>query len=172
MSLLDFDFLVLKFFNHPIFPFNFIFLFLTEGVYVFLLILAYFFYKKDRKKFYHFLISFFLGFVFIIFLKYFFNRSRPFIAFPNEFTTISFKLTPSFPSHHAFIAFFLLNFVLKNFEKRRKILAVYLLAIPFFSLYNGMHYPSDLIVGALTGYFFPILVSKNLALTIAKKFGF
>jgi len=172
MNLLDFDFFILKFFNHPTFPFNFIFLFLTEGVYVFLFILAYLFYKKDKKKFYHFLVSFSLGFVFITFLKYLFNRRRPFIAFPNDFTTISLKLTPSFPSHHAFIAFFLLNFVFKNFEKKKKILAIYLLTIPFFSLYNGVHYPSDLLVGAAIGYLFPILISEKLTLTLLKKFGF
>jgi len=172
MSLLDFDFLVLKFFNH-LFPFSYVFLFLTEAVYIFLFFFAYLFYKKERKKFYHFALSFLLGFAFIMFLKYLINRPRPFVAFPNEFKTISFEQTPSFPSTHSFMAFFLIYFVSKNFKTRKKFLILlYLLLIPFFLLHIGAHYPTDLIAGAIIGYLFPTFVSEKFSLAIIKKLSF
>jgi undecaprenyl-diphosphatase len=172
MRLLDFDLLILKFFNHPTFPFNYISLLLTEAIYISIFLLAYFFYKMGREKFFHFALSFSFGFIFSMLLKYLINRPRPFIAF-SEITTVSLEPTPSFPSTHTFMAFFLLYFVLRNFKTRKKFFALfYLLSIPFLLMYIGAHYPTDLIAGAIIGYLFPIFVSEKFSSILIKKLSF
>ncbi|NTW27004.1 MAG: phosphatase PAP2 family protein [Candidatus Moranbacteria bacterium] len=83
------------------------------------------------------------------------KRKRPYIAFPETIKPIGKKFSDSsFPSSHmtTTVAMF---FVITAFYPSIIILAVMaILFMAFSRLYNGMHYPSDILVGILLGLFY------------------
>lgn len=172
MSLLDTDLLILKFFNQPFLQdLNILFIFLVFLVYPYLIFLLYYYFKtKNNRKLFHLIIASILGYFFVIALKFLINRPRPYETFSDINATL-LKIDPSFPSSHAFLAFLLTYFIPRKFSKAFFSLSIlYLvLLIPMASMYIGVHYPSDLLVGALIGLIFPRLISENLSSKILKK---
>lgn len=77
-------------------------------------------------------------------LKFIIKRPRPPIA-------ITEKVTYSMPSSHAAVAFSFVPFAFKINKKCGIAALITAIAIAFARLYQGMHYLSDVIVGALVG---------------------
>lgn len=185
MSITDIDLVVLRFVNQY---FNtslgYLAVFIIYSVYFYLIYLAYHLFKsKQNDKLFHLFVAGALGFVLVYFLKYLFALTplgglllgRPGNLRPSDFdTTISTifgKSDPAFPSSHAFIAYFCFYFLPKKFPKwLRYMLSIYLLVlIPFSLLYAGIHYPSDIIVGAVIGIAMPRIISEKTAGSILKR---
>jgi len=77
-------------------------------------------------------------------LKFIIKRPRP----PTAITT---KVTYSMPSSHAAVAFSLVPLAFKINKKCGTAMLITAIAIAFSRLYQGMHYLSDVVVGALIG---------------------
>jgi len=90
-------------------------------------------------------------------LKFIIKRSRPPIVMPE-------KVTYSMPSSHAAVAFSLVPFAFKINKKCGIAVLITAIAIAFARLYQGMHYLSDVIVGALIG-----IAISYLALYLERK---
>lgn len=140
-----------------------------------IIITAYFFLfdKKNGKRIaiaaaiavgLHFLIS-------EIFLKYILPefglfRLRPYLAHPGELIPLGkLNTSSSFPSSH--MAYILSLFAVYVYYYRKFLLpaVAFTLFMAFARLHNGMHYPSDILAGAVLGVLYGIV-----AINVSKKF--
>jgi membrane-associated phospholipid phosphatase len=85
-------------------------------------------------------------------MKYTFNRNRPFITYP-DITKKSAAGSPSFPSGHTSSSFALATSLSLTYPKWYVIASSYTWAgtVAFSRMDLGVHYPSDILAGALVG---------------------
>jgi len=85
-------------------------------------------------------------------LKHSINKVRPFITYP-FITKLSDGGSPSFPSGHTSDAFVMAAALSIGYPKWYVIVPAYLwaLAVGYSRMYLGVHYPSDVLAGAITG---------------------
>jgi membrane-associated phospholipid phosphatase len=85
-------------------------------------------------------------------LKYSINRDRPFITYP-EIEKLSPAGSPSFPSGHTSMAFSTATSLSLEFPKWYVIAPSFLWAsgVAYSRMHLGVHYPSDVLVGAIIG---------------------
>jgi len=119
---------------------------------------------KDRKMLLKYWFSAALVAFTLVLIKMIFHRERPFqaldLALPASLIQTSYSLWDfSFPSNHVAISFSALPFLKGKFFLIWMILAI---LVVFSRLYFGLHYLSDVLMGAFLGYFIPILVLKYL----------
>ncbi|MBI2541996.1 phosphatase PAP2 family protein [Candidatus Woesearchaeota archaeon] len=107
-------------------------------------------YKKKRKLAYLLLAAFFISFALAFVLKLAFLRQRPIDAFTYPFTGI---INYSFPSMHAMVVFALLPILAKYLQKQRTFWLSFAFLAVFSRIYLGFHFLSDVVFGALSGYF-------------------
>jgi len=171
-SLQDIDLAILQIFNQPFLPYlNFIFILLLSSVYIFVIFLAYtFFRNKEKAKLYHLVFLAIAGYIIVAVLKILVARERPYTTFPDLISMISTKTDLSFPSAHTFMAFLCLHFLPKNFPKWLLIISVIYLVvlIPVGILYIGLHFPSDVLAGAIIGLVIPVLFKEKITNKIFK----
>jgi len=86
-------------------------------------------------------------------MKYAFNRPRPFITYPLLITKKSDAGSPSFPSGHTSSAFATATSVSLCYPKWYVIAPSFLWAsaVGYSRMELGVHYPSDVLVGAIVG---------------------
>ena len=84
-------------------------------------------------------------------LKDLFHRLRPCIVLPDAITPIGCTGTYSFPSNHAFNNFAAATFIYRFFPKLKWALFVTAVLISVSRIYLGLHYPSDVLGGAILG---------------------
>jgi len=86
-------------------------------------------------------------------LKWGFNRERPFVTYPNDITKYTSAGSPSFPSGHTSMAFSTATSVSMLYPKWYVIVPAYTYAcaVGYSRMYLGVHYPSDVLTGALLG---------------------
>ncbi len=88
-------------------------------------------------------------------LKYGIKRARPF-AIPDVILRISseeaFRLNPSFPSAHSAIALMIATTLSHRYGRYRVVWYSLAGLVGLSRVYLGVHYPSDVIVGAAIGY--------------------
>ena len=171
MQLTDLDIAILRIVNGNFSPYvSLFFVFANYFLYalVFILVLN-LWATKQKKKMIHLLFVLALGLLLVYSLKYLINRPRPYETFPDINAGIN-KGDPSFPSAHVFTSFLCLYFLPKR-PKTIKILAITYLVflIPIGSLYIGIHYPSDVLIAAILGSLFPILLPEKTVLGQFKK---
>ena len=93
------------------------------------------------------------------FLEYFTNlRARPYLAYPDMIAALGNKSTDaSFPSSHMSLTVAFITIFVYFFRKIKHAWAIWLfgillaIAMAFSRIHNGMHYPTDVIVGAILG---------------------
>lgn len=169
MSFADIDLQILQLFNVQISPaVDTFFLVLSYSIYVYLFFIGWLYYRaRQKEKFIHLFITVVIGFIFATLLKEIFNRPRPYVSYPTEIKTLLYGADPSFPSRHTFISFLLLKFIPQSFAKLYKSLTVlYLLSVPFAQMYIGVHYPTDVLAGALLGFIFPYIFNGKISMKI------
>lgn len=88
-------------------------------------------------------------------LKYSINRRRPYLEYPNEFVRLDAYSgkSPSFPSGHTSLAFTTATALSLKYPKWYVIAPSYAWAgyVGYSRMNLGVHYPSDVITGALLG---------------------
>ncbi len=119
-------------------------------------ILAYSLFKKDsisRQKFYTIVSSELFAGIITTSLKFAFKRERPFSTYPNDIFKYSNAGSYSFPSGHTSAAFSLATSVSLEFPKWYVIAPSMLWAgtVGYSRMYLGVHYPSDVLIGAIIG---------------------
>jgi undecaprenyl-diphosphatase len=107
-------------------------------------------------------------------LAHFFYRDRPFVTH-NVIQLISHPANASFPSDHAIGAFVIATSIWINRRKDGKLWLVLAAGIAFSRIWTGIHYPSDVIAGAVIGIAAAVLINQlfkrsSLALKWLTKF--
>jgi undecaprenyl-diphosphatase len=95
-------------------------------------------------------------------VKEIFHRLRPCIVLSDAIIPLGCNGTFSFPSNHAFNNFAAAVFIYKFFPKLKWALFITAVLISLSRVYLGLHYPSDILGGAVFGivfgYLFALLV--------------
>lgn len=170
--MVNLDIEILRVFNQLFLSsFHLLFMLIDYSIYLYLVILVYTLLKgKKKKQLAHIFLTLIIGLFIVYSLKYSITRARPYDVYPDIKKTGQFeKTTPSFPSSHAFISFLSLHFIFKKPKWLKYFSIIYLIIIPFGSLYMAVHYPSDILIGALLGWFLPIVISEKRAYKLIKK---
>ena len=139
-----------------------------------LVLAALIFNKKNRKRIFiavliatalHFLIN---ELFFKDFLGYFTDlRTRPYIAHPDLITALGTNSDASFPSNHTSSTAAVLTVLTYFYRKYWPIWPLatfFLLFMAFSRVHNGMHYPTDVLAGAIFGIIYGVV-----AVRIAKR---
>ena len=125
-----------------------------SGIVVFFIITALFLYEERKRRWIIPLwLSFLVSSIIVFALKFLIMRERPFELLSLH-TFKEFALwNSSFPSWHAAMAFAALPIIDKEFPKIYLFWVIFALLIVFSRIYFGYHFVSDVIAGALIGYF-------------------
>lgn len=132
-----------------------------SGVVVFFVITTLFLYKEGKRKW---ITPIWLGFalssLIVLLLKLVLVRERPFMILDLDIVRDFAIWDSSFPSWHAAMVFSALPVIDKEFPKIRIFWILFALAVIFSRIYLGYHFLSDIIMGALIGYFSGFLFVK------------
>lgn len=157
MDISHVDYLVFQFINHWCVTFsalNPLMKFLSEKAeYLFYLgIIVYWFTRihKHREMVIIALLSACVGFSIGSIISHFYYRDRPFVQHVVN-QLIEHSTNASFPSDHAIGAFVIATAIWLFRKKDGAIWLVLAVLISFSRVWNGVHYPSDIIAGALLG---------------------
>lgn len=132
------------------------------GFWISLVVLELWFFSEKRVvlvgqvllvTFLHFLISeLFFKYILPRFVQ---MRERPFDKYPDEIAPIGYKLSyGSMPSSHMSSSVAMLVVLVSNFSALLWPAVAVILFMAFARLHNGMHYPSDILVGIILGFFY------------------
>ena len=106
--------------------------------------------KKDKKTFKLLFLTFFLSFVLSFVLKLTVLRQRPTDTLYYPIVNI---INYSFPSTHSMVIFALLPLLLSYLPKQKAFWLSFTFLVGFSRIYLNFHYLSDVVFGAVFGYF-------------------
>lgn len=114
-------------------------------------------FKKGKKEILYFILSLIITILITTLLRAIIPRQRPFPS-QHKLGKEIFLDQNSFPSGHTAFTFTLFSFI------KNKVLVsiwwIFSIFIMISRLWNGMHYPSDVIAGAVIGYLIPLAFLK------------
>ncbi len=116
--------------------------------------------KKGIKVFGAVIIAFLVQLLILEFLlkEFIPFRERPYIAFPEEITAVGRKLSnSSLPSSHMSVSLVFLTVYFYYYKRYWPVFVVMALSMGFIRMHMGMHYPSDVLIGAGLGIVFGAL---------------
>jgi len=142
-------------------PYTIYLSYFTELTFLFYFLFAYFFMKKKNNRWRRIFFYLIIGYLFIFALKIIFNRERPYPE--SGALSIMQQFEKSFPSGHAFLSAMLINFVPN--KKWKKYFIIYPVAVSLSLIIIGAHYPTDVLVGFILGYFFPKCILPEQKIT-------
>ena len=132
-----------------------------SGIVVFFVMSALFLYEERKRRW---ILPLWLGFalasVLVFLLKIIMLRERPFEVFGLPALSAFSVWNSSFPSWHAAMAFSALPVLDKEFSKIKIFWIIFALLIVISRVYLLYHFVSDVITGALIGYFSGFLFMK------------
>lgn len=171
MNIIDIDLFILKFFYIQNTALDYFLIILQYLLYISILGFLYYYFKKNRETFYHLILTLAVGLFIVFVIKTTVDRPRPYSEFPAVIHSVVSESDASFPSNHSFVSFLLLSFVPVSIKKLYKYLIyIYLLFIPFSMMIVGLHYPTDVLAGALIGIVLPRILTKKFSVRIFKFF--
>jgi len=141
-------------------------------------LLIFIFYPKTNRKenqvmvFIAILLAFISRFIVKGAILLFYNRPRPFVALADTHSLLPMNISEnfqSFPSDHAIFFFALATGVYFYNKKLGIILFICAILIGLARIFVGVHWPSDIISGAVLGILTAFLIQK-LYLRFIKKF--
>ena len=97
-------------------------------------------------------------FVFVEIIRFFYNNPRPFLVLQNVHQLISKDMEPSFPSGHASFYFALATGVYFYNKKAGYIYFVLAGLMGFARIFVGVHWPADIVAGAILGLLTAVVV--------------
>ena len=131
------------------------------------LIIAVLFFDKKKRKILlitiliaialHFLIS--EGIFKILLTNFFSLRVRPYLAHPDLITALGTNSDASFPSSHMSSTAAILTVFIYYYKKFWPVWTLgilFLFAMAFARIHNGMHYPTDVLAGTILGIIYGI----------------
>lgn len=102
-------------------------------------------------------------------LRFLPKRVRPWLAHPGEIVPVGFRFEDSsFPSSHVASTSAVLFVFGWHYPRARIPAALFVLAMAFSRVHNGMHYPTDVLIGAALGLSYGWL-GVTLARALAKR---
>lgn len=120
----------------------------------------FFAYQKKIKKFLPLLFSLIFSRLLVVeIIRFFYYRARPFLEF-NFQPLISHSLSSSFPSGHLAFFFPLALFIYFANKKLGLLYILFGFLIGLARIFVGVHYPTDIFVGALLGFFSALIFKK------------
>jgi len=126
---------------------------------VLVLITSLFLWQENKRKWiFPLWLSVFLSAVVAYTLKLIFIRQRPFEVL--DIINLVPGRESSFPSAHAAAVFSTLAILDKEFPKIKWFWIVFAILVAFSRIYVGVHYLTDVVVGALIGYTISLIVLK------------
>ena len=155
--------------NFRFIPLDFVFSIITNFSFVVLIMLIIpivILFNKNKKQTHLLLLAFAVSIISSFVLKLIFLRQRP-----NELLTYPFiNITDySFPSMHAAVIFSLLPILIKHLPKQKYFWIIFAFLVSFTRIYFGFHFLSDVVFGALLGYF---IGNYFLRMFEKKKYGY
>ncbi len=163
-TLLDYDtkiFLLISQYGSPILNELFVTITLLGSSFFWLLAILLLWIKGKRKLAIYLLYAFVIDSLLSLFLKFSFNRMRPYEALSNvKALGLEIETGAGFPSGHTERAFSG-AFIISSFYKKFRIIMYSLaLLVAVSRIYNGLHYPTDILFGALNGIVVGVVVLK------------
>ncbi len=130
--------------------------------------------KIKREQVIHALFSSFTAWLIAFFIKEFFPTIRPFLVDGQPVMTLTVPTDAAFPSQHAALAFALAVTIFMHDRKVGWFYLVSAIAIGIARVAANVHYPIDIIGGALLGTLVAVVVEKThlfRLLTISRRAG-
>lgn len=106
--------------------------------------------RKNKKWVYLLWLAFIASIILAFIAKFIVLRQRPAEAFTYPFIDI---INYSSPSMHSMVAFGLLPILIKNLPRQKFFWIAFAFLVAFSRIYFGFHFLSDIVFGALFGYF-------------------
>lgn len=117
------------------------------------------FFRKTRKIGIETLLSIALAYILAnLIIKNIVARPRPYMVFPDLVPLVPKPHDTSFPSGHTVIAFAASTAIFLNRKKIGILALIFAAAVGFSRLYNQVHFPTDVLAGAVIGVVMAMLV--------------
>ncbi|NOU68889.1 phosphatase PAP2 family protein [Paenibacillus sp. LMG 31461] len=100
-----------------------------------------------------------------------YHRDRPFVAH-HVIQLVQHDASASFPSNHAAAAFAVASSIWLWRRKEGRIWFVLAAVIGFSRIWSGIHYPLDIVGGAISGIIIGIVVNKTMRQRVLEEFSF
>lgn len=107
-------------------------------------------YKKNKKLIYFLLLASITSFLLALIAKLIIQRQRPIGLLFYPFVDI---IDYSFPSQHSIVVFSLLPLLITHLQKQKHFWIAFAFLVVFSRIYFRFHFLSDVVFGALFGYF-------------------
>ena len=134
--------------------------------YVFwLLLIVYFWFKKERNLALLMAVGIIAGAIFTYPLKYIIDRARPYDLIASTRLLTSPESDPSFPSAHSEMSFLASTVVSRFHPEYSKYLYAFSFIVALSRIYDGVHYPMDVIGGAIIG----LIIGKLMIMLAQRK---